>query len=167
VLSGARACISIRPPVASPTARTSTVDNRITGRLLIRVSLLPLAVFRQPARRHRRRRERVDGLLAASQSNRRFTTLLLAVFSIVALVLAAIGIYGVVAYATAQRTQEIGIRMALGAGRGDVRRTVLKEGGSTGVLGLPIGLLVVITAATLIAAARTVRVNPVVALRAE
>jgi putative ABC transport system permease protein len=141
----------------------------------------------------------VEGLLAASQANRRFTTLLLGIFSIVALTLAAIGIYGVVAYSTAQRTQEIGIRMALGASRGDVLRMVLQEGATIGVVGLavgvaaalaltralsallfgvgardpitfvalPIGLLLVIVAATLIPAARAVRVNPVLALRTE
>jgi len=141
----------------------------------------------------------VDGLLAASQANRRFTTLLLGLFSILALALAAIGIYGVVAYSTAQRTQEIGIRMALGARRADVLTMVVKEAGVIGVMGvaagiagalaltrfmsgllfgvgardpvtfvvLPIALLLVTAAATLIPAARAVRINPVVALRAE
>ena len=141
----------------------------------------------------------VEGLLAGSRANSRFTTLLLGIFSIIALALAAIGIYGVVAYSTAQRTQEIGIRMALGARRTDILTMVLKEGGMIGVVGLalgiavalvltrfmstllfgigardpitfvalPIGLLLVVTAATLIPALRAVRVNPVVALRAE
>jgi putative ABC transport system permease protein len=141
----------------------------------------------------------VEGLLAESQANRRFTTLLLGLFSILALALAAIGIYGVVAYSTAQRTQEIGIRMALGARRTDVLMMVLKEGGMIGTAGLavgiaaalaltrfmsgllfgvgardpitfvalPIGLLLVTVLATLIPAARAVRVNPVEALRTE
>ena len=141
----------------------------------------------------------VDAILAQSQANRRFTTLLLALFSVVALTLAAIGIYGVIAYSTAQRTQEIGIRMALGASRGHVLRMVLAEGlaiGGTGlVLGLagafaltrfmsgllfgvgaydpvtfvalPLGLLLVAAAATLIPAARAIRVNPSIALRGE
>src|SRR5262249_16762510 len=141
----------------------------------------------------------VEGLLAGSRANSRFTTLLLGIFSIIALALAAIGIYGVVAYSTAQRTQEIGIRMALGARRTDILTMGLKEGGMIGVVGLalgiavalvltrfmstllfgigardpitfvalPIGLLLVITAATLIPALRAIRVNPVVALRAE
>ena len=141
----------------------------------------------------------VEGLLAVSQANRRFTTLLLGVFSLLALALAAIGIYGVIAYSTAQRTREIGIRMALGASRGAVLTMVLREGARIAVVGLaigmlasfaltrslssllfgvgardpvtfvtlPLGLLLVVTAATLIPALRAVRVNPVLALRAD
>ena len=81
----------------------------------------------------------VNAILAASQANRRFTTALLALFSMVALALAAIGIYGVIAYSTAQRTQEIGLRMALGARRVDVLAMVLKEGVMIGVAGLTLG----------------------------
>jgi putative ABC transport system permease protein len=82
----------------------------------------------------------VDAILGEAQANRRFTTLLLGLFSIVALALAAIGIYGVVAYSTAQRLQEIGIRMALGASRTHVLTSVLKEAVMIGVVGLTLGI---------------------------
>jgi putative ABC transport system permease protein len=82
----------------------------------------------------------LDAIVARAQANRRFTTLLLSLFSIVALVLAGIGVYGVIAYSTAQRTQEIGIRMALGAARGHVLRMVVGEGLKIGAAGLVLGV---------------------------
>jgi hypothetical protein len=82
----------------------------------------------------------VPELLAQRELNRRFTTLLLGVFASVALVLAIIGTYGVVAHATAQRTQEIGIRMALGAERRTILRTVLVGGLRIAATGLAIGV---------------------------
>jgi putative ABC transport system permease protein len=82
----------------------------------------------------------VEAILADAQANRRFTTLLLGLFAVVALALAAIGIYGVIAYSTAQRVQEIGIRMALGASRANVLASVLKEAVTIGVAGLAIGI---------------------------
>jgi len=83
----------------------------------------------------------VPELLAQRELNRRFTTLLLGVFAAVALVLAILGTYGVIAHGTAQRTQEIGIRIALGADRQMILRMVLIGGLRIAAAGLAIGVL--------------------------
>jgi putative ABC transport system permease protein len=70
----------------------------------------------------------------------RFCALLLAAFAIAALALATIGIYGVISFAVAQRTREIGIRVALGADRGAVLRLIVGQGASVAVVGLALGV---------------------------
>jgi len=82
----------------------------------------------------------LEEILGATVAKQRFAMLLLVVFSSVALLIAAVGIYGVMAYSVVQRTSEFGIRMALGAKRGDVLRLVLSHGGRLVILGLLIGL---------------------------
>jgi ABC-type antimicrobial peptide transport system permease subunit len=72
-------------------------------------------------------------------SDRRFTLILIGVFSGLALILASIGIYGVISYSVAQRTREIGIRMALGASQRQVLRMVVGGGAKLAVIGILIG----------------------------
>ncbi|HUK30931.1 MAG TPA: ABC transporter permease [Candidatus Acidoferrum sp.] len=83
----------------------------------------------------------MDDVVTSSVSTRRLTLILLGLFSGLALVLAAIGIYGVISYTVAQRTHEIGIRMALGAHRIDILRIVLKQGGKIALAGVAIGIV--------------------------
>jgi putative ABC transport system permease protein len=141
----------------------------------------------------------MQDVVNASVSTRRITLILLGLFSGLALVLAAIGIYGVISYSVAQRAREIGIRMALGAQRGDVLRLVLAQGARISVAGIVAGsaasigltrlmtkllyevsavdpatfalvalaLALIAMAACYIPARRTLRVDPVIALRHE
>ena len=83
----------------------------------------------------------MEEILSSSLAARRFNMLLLGIFSLVALVLAGVGIYGVVAYSVTQRTHEIGIRMALGAHAGDVLKLVVSQGMILTIIGLAIGLV--------------------------
>ncbi|HYW47358.1 MAG TPA: ABC transporter permease [Bryobacteraceae bacterium] len=81
----------------------------------------------------------LEQALAGSIAPRRFNLLLLGIFAAVALVLAVVGIYGVMGYAVAQRTHEIGVRMALGARRGEVVRMVVQQGMAIAAAGIAVG----------------------------
>lgn len=83
----------------------------------------------------------MDQLVSNSLAQPRLNLSLLVAFAVLALGLAAVGVYGVMAYAVTQRTQEFGIRMALGASPGDVLKQVFLEGGRLAVLGLALGLI--------------------------
>jgi len=90
------------------------------------------------------RTQTLEQMLRTSVAPRKFNMMLLGIFAGVALVLAAVGLYGVMSYSVSWRTQEIGIRMALGAKRTDVLRMVVRQGMTMTLIGLALGLIGVI-----------------------
>ena len=86
------------------------------------------------------RAQPMEKALGSTMARQNFNMLLLTIFAVIALLLAAIGIYGVMSYSVEQRTQEIGIRMALGSSRGDVLKLMLGHGLRLAGIGVAIGL---------------------------
>ena len=85
--------------------------------------------------------EMLEQIVSSSLDNRRFSMVMVGVFATAALALAMVGLYGIMAYITAERTTEVGIRMALGAQRGDVLRMLLGQSFSLVSLGIGAGVV--------------------------
>jgi len=85
--------------------------------------------------------ETMESIISGSLSAQRFSMTLMGVFAALALVMASVGIYGVISYLMGQRTHEIGIRMALGARRADVLKLVVGQGFRMTLIGVGIGLV--------------------------
>ncbi|MEO8724576.1 MAG: ABC transporter permease [Acidobacteriaceae bacterium] len=132
--------------VLSPTLvlRTAGDPTSLTGAVRAQVAALDKDV---PLYQVRTMRD----LVAASSAQPRFQTLLLTCFAVMALLLSAIGLYAVLSFMVVQRTNEIGVRMALGAQRNDVLTMVLRRGLTLAVAGLAIGLIVSFALTRLIA----------------
>src|SRR5437660_12796249 len=120
--------------------------------LVIRAQASPAALG-QPARKLIQEIDRdalvgepvmFDSLLADSLGQRLFYMMLLGAFAALALVLAAVGLYGVISYSVAQRTQEIGIRVAMGAARKEVLSMIMRQGLGFAAIGLAIGQMMAI-----------------------
>ena len=176
--------------------------------LVMRSDTLDSAQYAQAAREAVRtwdpnqviwRIQTLDELVDRSLASRRFNMMLLGIFAAVAMLLAAVGLYGVMSYSVSWRTQEIGIRMALGAQRSDVMKMIVGQGMWMTIIGVVIGLgaalalsrvlasllygvsprdlftfsgvsgllILVSLIACIIPARRAMKVDPIVALRAE
>lgn len=139
-------------PFAQKPFSTLAVVIRTHGPSAAMLSALRPAVYAVDAAQPVGNVQPLEEILSGSIARQRFTVQLLSIFAAVALVLAAIGIYGVMAYTVAQRTSEIGLRMALGARPADVFRLIFSQSGRMIGLGIALGLAVTLAASRAVSA---------------
>ena len=96
------------------------------------------------------RAKQMEEYVAASVAQRRFTSVLCTVFAGAGLLLAIVGLFGVMSYSVAQRTHEIGVRVAVGAAKTDILQLILKEGMGITIVGIVVGLVGTLAVSTIL-----------------
>jgi predicted permease len=128
-------------PYAPANISTPYYAMRVTGDPLSYVNSVRTAVTSLDKEAPIYRIHTYDDLVAVTTAQSRFQTLLLTAFAAIALLLAAIGLYAVLSYMVVQRTHEIGLRMALGAQRGNVLKLILRRGMALSLVGVALGIV--------------------------
>ncbi len=148
-----RLTADIVPEYYLPVSQAAVLSPRLVIRTAVDPASLIPAVRAQVAQQDKSlavfQVHTMDDVVTRAAARQRFQALLLSCFAAVALLLSAVGLYGLLSYLVAQRTLEIGVRMALGAQRGNVLRTILSRGMSLAGIGVATGLIAAASVTTL------------------